>query len=86
MKQPDPRSERKRTALMTAVMGIALLFLAVVLSKTAAVQLAAQRFVSGGISILGAVLFFCVGLMLLNDLRKRWKAAKHSQEETTHGL
>lgn len=72
MKQKqDAGTAAKRSAALSAVMGVALLFLAVVLAKGAVTQLGTGHTVSGCISIVGAVLFLAVGLMMLNDLRKR---------------
>lgn len=82
MKQDqNAKSEAKRAALLSAVLAVALLFLAVVLAKSAVTQLRGGHPISGCVSILGTLLFFLVGLLMLNDLRKRLQAQKTQQED-----
>lgn len=79
-KSPDAR----RAAALPAVLAAALLFLAVMLIRGSILQLRAGQIVSGCVSIVGAVLFLAVGLVLLNDLRKRLRG-KHEHQEDSHG-
>ena len=73
-----------RAAALPAVMAAALLFLAVMLIRGSVLQLRSGQIVSGCVSIVGAVLFLAVGLVLLNDLRKRVRG-KHEHQEDSHG-
>lgn len=81
MKKKDAQEEAKRASALSAVMAAALLFLAVVLAKSAVTQLQTAHIVTGCISIVGAVLFLGVSLMMGNDLRKAHKEKTNSQED-----
>ena len=70
MKKKGEQEAARQASAQSAVMASALLFLAVVLSRSAVLQFRLGRPVSGGISIVGAVVFFGVSLMMFNDLRK----------------
>ena len=80
MKKKDEQGREKQNATFSAVMMAAMLFLAVVLARSAVIQLRSGRTVSGCISIVGAVLFAGVSAMMMNDLRKKRQATK-SQED-----
>lgn len=83
MKQErTPQEEAKRAATLSAVMMIAMLFLAAVLGRSAVVQLATGRVVGGCISVVGCLLFLLVGIIMFNDFRKRFAVRKAKQEET----
>ena len=70
MKKKDEQEAAKQASKQSAVMASALLFLAVVLSRSAVLQFRLGRTISGCISIVGAVVFLGVSLMMFNDLRK----------------
>ena len=80
MKKKDEKAEAKQTAAFSVVMMGALLFLAVVLARSAAVQLRSGRTVSGCISLVGALLFAAVSVTMMNDLRKKRQASKTQEE------
>ena len=79
MKKKDAKQEAKRASRLSAIMAAALLFLSVVLTRGAVLQLQLHHTVRGCISAVGAVLFLGVCLMLCNDLRKQRK--QNSREE-----
>ena len=82
MKQEQtPQEEAKRAASLSAVMIIAMLFLAVVLGRVSVTQLQAGRIVSGCVSIVGCLLFCTVGGIMLNDFRQKLASRRKSQEE-----
>jgi len=83
MKQErTPQEEAKRSATLSAVMMVAMLFLAVILGRSAVIQLTTGRVVGGCISVLGCLLFLLVGSIMFNDFRKRFAVRKAKQEET----
>lgn len=75
----------KRVRNLDAVLAVAMLALAVVLGRTAVVQLGSGKIFSGCISALGTVLFLVVALIMGHDLRKRLRRGKPHEEETDHG-
>ena len=79
MKKKNTPKEARRASRLSFVMAAALLFLSVVLTRGAVLQLRSQHTVSGCISAVGAVLFLSVCVMLCNDLRKQRK--QNSKEE-----
>ena len=81
MKKKDDAASAKQTASLTAVMGAAMFFLAVVLARSAVVQLQAEKAVTGSISVIGAVLFLGTSIMMLGDLRKLRKQKTKPQED-----
>ena len=81
MKRKDDAASAKQTASLTAVMGAAMFFLAVVLARSAIVQLQAEKAVTGSISVIGAVLFLGTSIMMLGDLRKLRKHKTKPQED-----
>ena len=81
----DPKAEAKRAVGLNAVMTVAMLFLAAILIRSAVVQLGSGRIVSGVISAVGGVIFFFVGVMMANDLRKRLQNRHNTQEDKNHG-
>ena len=81
MKRKDDAASAKQTASLTAVMGAAMFFLAVVLARSAVVQLQAEKAVTGSISVIGAVLFLGTSIMMLGDLRKLRKHKTKPQED-----
>ena len=81
MKQKDPQEVEKQEAKMSAVMAGALLFLSVVLARSASLQFLLKQTFRGWISVVGSILFFGVSLMMLNDLRKKRKEKTKPQED-----
>ena len=81
MKQKDPQEVEKQEAKMSAVMAGALLFLSVVLARSASLQFLLKQTFRGWISVVGSILFFGVSLMMLNDLRKKRKETTKPQED-----
>jgi len=84
MKKKGIPEEVRRSAGLNIVMGLSMLFLAIVLGKSAVTQLSSGRIISGIISAVGTVLFLAVGIMVVNDLRRQL-AAQKKQEEASHG-
>lgn len=81
MKKKDEQEVAKQASKQSAVMASALLFLAVVLGGSAVLQFRLGRSVSGCISVVGAVVFFGVSLMMFQDLRKnRTNHSKNRKE------
>lgn len=79
--QKKQTTEAKRTLALHVVLACALLVLAVLLVRSAVHQFTAGHMVSGCVSAVGGVLFFCVSLMLLNDLRRRRRGSHPTNEE-----
>ena len=80
MKKKDEQAAAKQTATFSVVMMTALLFLSVALARSAMIQLGSGRTVSGCISLVGALLFAIVSVMMFNDLRKKRQASKTQEE------
>ena len=71
MKKKDEVSAAKQVAALTTVMAVALLFLGIVLGRSAVVQLRAAHTFSGCISIAGTVLILLVSVLMFCDLYKK---------------
>jgi len=71
MKKKDEQAAAKQAVALTAVMAVALLFLSVVLGRSAVVQLRDAHVFSGCISIAGTVLFLLVSGLMFHDLYKK---------------
>lgn len=71
MKKKDEKAIAKQSVAFSAIMAAALLFLSVVLGRSAVIQLRAAHVVSGCISIAGTVLFLFVSVLLFHDLYKK---------------
>jgi len=80
------KQEERRQALgMNAVLSLALLFLSVVMIKSAFSQLFSSHIVSGCINAVGGLLFFGVSMTLLRDLCKYLRSKDMNQEDPTNG-
>lgn len=79
------RDEHRQVLGMNAVLSIALLFLSVVMIKSAFSQLFANRIVDGCINAVGGLLFFGVSMTLLRDLCVYLRDKETIQEDSTHG-
>lgn len=77
--------ERKRTVNLNAILSMALLFLSVIMIKTAFTQFFTDHIVSGCINAVGGLLFFGVSMTLLRDLCKYLQKKEPTQEDTTDG-
>lgn len=74
MKQKqEPGRETKQKRAFSAILGIALLFLGVVLAVNLVEHLQNHDVFAAIISALGALLFFAVGAILFSDLFRRKK-------------
>ena len=80
MKKKDEKAAAKQTATFSVVMMAALLFLAVVMARSAVVPSRSGRIISGCISLVGAMLFAAVSVMMMNDLRKKRQVSKTQEE------
>ena len=74
----------KRAAALSAILAAILLFLSAMLIRGSIQQVRTGHMVSGCINIVGALVFFAVGLVLLHDLRKRLQGY-HKHQEDPHG-
>ena len=74
----------KRAAALSEILAAIMLFLSAMLIRGSIQQFRTGHMVSGCISIVGALVFFAVGLVLLHDLRKRLQGY-HKHQEDPHG-
>ena len=80
------KQEERRQALgMNAVLSLALLFLSVVMIKSAFSQLFSSHIVSGCINAVGGLLFFGVSMTLLKELCNYLQKNKNKQEDSNDG-
>ena len=80
-KQDANRQKRNLNAVLT----VALLFLSVVMIKTAFTQFFAHRILGGCINAAGGLLFFGVGLTLLKELCTYLQNKEPNQEDSNDG-
>ena len=80
-----PRDEIRQTNSTNAVLSIALLFLAIVMIKSAFTQFHIHRIFSGCVNTLGGLLFFGVSMILLRDLCKYLQSKDSNQEDSSNG-
>ena len=83
--QKKNRDEYRQTLGMNAVLSIALLFLSVVMIKSAFSQLFANKIIGGCINAIGGLLFFFVSMTLLRDLCVYLRNKETIQEDSHHG-
>ena len=79
------RDEARQAFSLNAVLTVALLFLSIVMIKTAFSQFFASRIIGGCINALGGLLFFGVAITLLGDLCKYLQNKHTEQEDSTDG-
>ena len=79
------RDEPRQTLSLNVVLAIALLFLSVIMIKTAFTQFFASRILGGCINALGGLLFFGVSMTLLKELCSHLQKNKNKQEDSNDG-
>ena len=79
------RSEARQTFNLNAVLMVALVFLSVIMIKTAFSQFFANRILGGCINALGGLLFFSVSMTLLKELCGHLQKNKTHREDTNDG-
>ena len=88
MKQNQKPEKSRNNHALHVIMGGALLFLAVILAKSAVTQLGSGQTVTGVVSLIGTLLFAAVGIMMLRDLIKglRHPAGETAEEDPEEDL
>ena len=76
--------ETRQAISLNAILSIALLFLSIIMIKTAFTQFFASRIVGGVINALGGLLFFGVSITLLSDLCKYLQKKETNQEDSNN--
>jgi len=79
------RDEARQTLSLNVVLAIALLFLSVIMIKTAFTQFFDSRILGGCINALGGLLFFGVSMTLLKELCNYLQKNKNKQEDSNDG-
>ena len=79
------RNEARQRFNLNVVLTVALLFLSVVMIKTAFSQFFNSRIIGGCINAAGGLLFIGVSMTLLRDLCKYLQKKPNNQEDSTDG-